>query len=132
GSRFESVTSSLWTTKDSASCGTFAVHQADSHVCLDPRTSTNVLSVASTPIMPSHGSAVDALNDFLSISTPLILIYHDFSDSVHHRPSFDPSLHIFPDLFTRIHQPYSIPAFQHFLTEQYSLLITNLSHGFPI
>ncbi|KAJ7574239.1 hypothetical protein C8J56DRAFT_803313, partial [Mycena floridula] len=138
GSEFTTVISSRPKTRGSVFNGTYGVHRGSSHARLDLHTSTNAPSVVSAPTTPSRGSAVgDPVNRFLSISDPPSLVYHDFTDSIHLRPTFNPSLHIFPEVFSRIHQPYSVSAFQSFLvkhnlTQQYSLLANNLTRGFPL
>lgn len=67
----------------------------------------------------------------------MFLDYSDFSSSVSHRPSFDPSIHMHDDIFSRIIHPYNANAFEHFLqkhdlSRHYPLLVNNLHHGFPL
>jgi len=81
--------------------------------------------------------ALPTIEEFLAVAQPPRLVYSDFSPYIISRPPFDPSLHIYDDIFSRVIHPYDPAAFQfmlekHNLTSFYPLLVDNLLHGFPL
>jgi hypothetical protein len=84
-----------------------------------------------------HGQ-LTLINSNLFPTSPQILPYRDFSNTIVHRVPFTYTdiLHS-DDIFLRIVHPYSIDAFDHFLSKHdlsffYPLLLSNLRHGFPL
>jgi hypothetical protein len=92
----------------------------------------------------SHGLAasdhIPKLNPnkaFLSITSPIILHYRDFSDTIIHRPIPIMNSNLYNDIYNRIIQPYNANAFEtllshHDMTHLYPILTTNLREGFPL
>jgi hypothetical protein len=80
---------------------------------------------------------VQVQTEFSVVASPPRLSYPSFLPFIHLRPSFNPSLHQLPDIFTKIVCPYDVTAFaslldKHNLTECYPHLLHNLRHGFPL
>ena len=71
------------------------------------------------------------------MTSPLILPYRNFYDTIIHRSIPITSNHSHNDIYNRIIQPYNPEAFktflmQHNLIDFYPLLVTNLRSGFPL
>jgi hypothetical protein len=91
---------------------------------------------------PSHGHAdldhTPSTNHFLSMTSPSLLPYRNFYDTIIHRsPLSTNSIDSHNEIYNRIVQPYDPNTFedlllQHKLTYLYPLLVTNLRNGFPL
>jgi hypothetical protein len=91
--------------------------------------------------MPFHGlvepDLTPPINPFISMTSPSLLNYRNFYDTIIHRPPNLPDIHPHNEIYNRIVQPYDPKAFedlllQHELTYLYPLLVTNLKNGFPL
>ncbi|PPQ85206.1 hypothetical protein CVT25_010103 [Psilocybe cyanescens] len=107
------------------------------HVFTAPHVSTSAPFVAQNPTTPSHTHADPGSSEFWTIARPPHLFYPDFTLAIALRPSFSPSIHVLPDIFSRVITPYSPAAFhallaKYDLTPAYPLLVHNLNNGFPL
>jgi hypothetical protein len=91
--------------------------------------------------MPSLGHAdldhIPSTNLFLSMTSPSLLNYRNFYDTIIHRPPLLISTDDHNEIYNRIVQPYDPDAFEnlllhHELTYLYPLLVSNLRNGFPL
>ena len=76
-------------------------------------------------------------NLFISMTSPSLLNYRDFYDTIIHRPLLLTSTDSHNEIYNHIVQPYDPDAFEnlmlhHELTYLYPLLVTNLRNGFPL
>ena len=99
--------------------------------------STFAPSAAPKVTTPSPGLAVQAPTEFSVVANPPRLSYPSFLPFIRFHPTFNPSLHQLPNIFTKIVCPYNVSAFallldKHNLTESYPHLLRNLQYGFPL
>jgi hypothetical protein len=82
-------------------------------------------------------SSTPPTDSFFSMTSPSLLHYRNFYDTIIHRSPFLTNTDFHNEIYNRIVQPYDSYAFedllfQHELTYLYPLLVTNLRNGFPL